>query len=298
MNQFLKLIFIHLVFITSTFSATPSLFVPLKQFNDHQRMIPSKLLEAIAVVESGQMDLSKKQVTPWPWTIHVNGKGGYTYSTKQQAIAAIRSFQSQGYDSIDVGIMQVNLKYHPNAFKNLDEALDPQKNIAYAAKFLYDLYLRFGSWHKAIAHYHSSDPNANKVYLQKVLKAWAHSKAYLQGSPLIMPVQGGPLFQGNAMPLTIPQQGHTVQTSLKTNSQKAIPIDIHVQPLAIAKPDFEKEQKAKKELLAKKENKNLPSGKVFPLKLTVQNVNHVSKNGTPQKATPIILTVGNVMPLR
>jgi hypothetical protein len=32
--------------------------------------------------------------------------------------------------------MQINLKHHPGAFASLEEAFDPQKNIAYAAQFL------------------------------------------------------------------------------------------------------------------------------------------------------------------
>ena len=36
--------------------------------------------------------------------------------------------------------MQISLKYHINEFKNLNNILDPEHNVKYAAKFLKSLY--------------------------------------------------------------------------------------------------------------------------------------------------------------
>ena len=49
---------------------------------------------------------------------------------------AVRKLQRRGVRNIDVGCMQVNLRYHPKAFKSLGQAFDPRANAAYAAGFL------------------------------------------------------------------------------------------------------------------------------------------------------------------
>ncbi len=133
--------------------------------------IPPHLLKAVSLVESGRTIKPGKRVA-WPWTINVNGKG-YVYESKQQAINAVRKFQGQGENSIDVGCMQVNLKHHPTAFRHLEDAFDPQLNVAYAAQFLNNLKRQLGSWRTAVAHYHSASPQFHYPYREKIQKQWA-----------------------------------------------------------------------------------------------------------------------------
>lgn len=133
--------------------------------------IPSNLLRAVSNVESGCV--VGKAVVPWPWTINVEGRG-YTFKTKEEAIKAVEKFRRNGAKSIDVGIMQINLLHHPNAFSNLQEAFDPQLNIAYGAKFLKQLFLQYKNWNKAVCHYHSATPKYHNVYRQKVMSQWAN----------------------------------------------------------------------------------------------------------------------------
>ena len=132
--------------------------------------IPPYLLKSVSLVESGRTIKPGYRVA-WPWTINVNGKG-YVYESKQQAINAVRKFQRQGETSIDVGCMQVNLKHHPTAFRHLDEAFDPQLNVAYAAQFLNNLKRQLGSWRTAVAHYHSASPQFHYPYREKIQKQW------------------------------------------------------------------------------------------------------------------------------
>lgn len=80
--------------------------------------------------------------------------------------------QLKGIKSIDVGCMQVNLYYHPNAFHNLTDAFDPDKNVAYAARFLTGLKNEHASWRTAVAHYHSANPIHHIAYRQNVLGVW------------------------------------------------------------------------------------------------------------------------------
>lgn len=133
--------------------------------------IPTHLLAAISTTESGRFHKGLGMAVPWPWTINVEGKG-YWFPTKAEAIAATQNHIAQGRRSIDVGCMQVNLKHHSKAFANLDQAFDPETNVAYAARFLRDNYADLGDWIKATAAYHSRTQVHGQRYLAQIEKAW------------------------------------------------------------------------------------------------------------------------------
>ncbi len=126
------------------------------------------LLQTISAVESGRWDNLQNRYVAWPWTVNVQGKG-YYYASKEDAIRAVQKFQSQGIESIDVGCMQINLKYHGEAFNSLDDAIDPLKNVKYSAKFLRSLYSRHGqNWKKAAKRYHSANPEKGEAYTKRL----------------------------------------------------------------------------------------------------------------------------------
>ena len=133
--------------------------------------VPDRLLDAIAMVESGRRDPISGAVYPWPWTINAEGVGHF-YNTKAEAVAAVQEFQAHGVRSMDVGCMQVNLQYHPEAFATLDQAFDPMINAAYGARFLQQLYAQTNAWPLAVAAYHSFTPDIGADYAHKVLAAW------------------------------------------------------------------------------------------------------------------------------
>ncbi len=133
--------------------------------------VPDRLLDAIAVVESGRRDPVSGAVYPWPWAINAEGVGHW-YETKAEAIAAVQALQAQGVRSIDVGCMQVNLMFHPEAFASLDIAFDPMTNAAYGARFLQQLFNQTNAWPLAVAAYHSFTPELGADYAHKVLAAW------------------------------------------------------------------------------------------------------------------------------
>jgi len=138
--------------------------------------IPRKLLTAVSLVESGKWDDEAGKSVAWPWTVTAEGKGRF-FPTKAAAIAAVRRLQARGVTSIDVGCMQVNLYYHPDAFGSLDVAFDPDRNAAYGAKFLADLKHDQGSWQRAVQHYHSSTAERRIPYQRKVYAAWRQASA-------------------------------------------------------------------------------------------------------------------------
>ena len=133
--------------------------------------IPLALLSALGRVESGRRDPATGNFGPWPWTINAEGRGQF-FATKAEAIAAVRQLQAEGVRSIDVGCMQVNLRHHPDAFASLEDAFDPEKNAAYAARFLASLQEMSKNWLQAAANYHSQTPELGLAYQRKVMAAW------------------------------------------------------------------------------------------------------------------------------
>ena len=143
-----------------------------------QTRIPDEFLSAIGRVESGR-PVDGAGLTPWPWTINAAGTGHF-YATKSEAVAAARGFLASGTKSIDVGCLQVNLMYHPEAFVSLDEAFDPVSNAAFAARLLMSLFEQQRSWPRAAAAYHSETPAIGQAYQQKVLAEWAEPDQHAQ----------------------------------------------------------------------------------------------------------------------
>ena len=145
-------------------------------YQEHANGIPAHLLTAIAMVESGHWDPVAGEGRPWPWTV-TSPEGDVKYHSKWAAIQAVRDMKRRGVRNIDVGCMQINLKHHRHAFRNLNHALDPAKNVAYAAKFLTRLYRETGDWHMATALYHSRNPKHYLPYQAKVEDAWQKLRA-------------------------------------------------------------------------------------------------------------------------
>lgn len=120
---------------------------------------PATLL-AIGRVESGLL----------PWAINAGGVPA-TFASREAAIAATAALLGRGVRSIDVGCLQINLLWHPDAFASLVEAFDPPANAAYGARFLAGLYRRSGSWRRAVGEYHSALPGAQERYVAAVAAA-------------------------------------------------------------------------------------------------------------------------------
>lgn len=133
--------------------------------------LPAHLLDAIARVESGRPDPRTGRLAPWPWTINAAGSGAF-FATEAEAIAAVQRLQSRGVRSIDVGCLQINLMFHPDAFASLDEAFEPSANARYAAHFLDALRAATHDWLQAIADYHSQTPVLGTDYRDRVVALW------------------------------------------------------------------------------------------------------------------------------
>ena len=136
--------------------------------------IPKNLLLSVSLTESGRK-IKNGEFISWPWTINRKGKGKF-FDNKVTAIDYVEKFTKQGKKNIDLGCMQVNFMYHPNAFKNFNEAFDPDKNVEWAANMLKSLYAKFGTWESAVGYYHSYRKSKRKKYSQKVFNTLSSLK--------------------------------------------------------------------------------------------------------------------------
>lgn len=137
---------------------------------EEKYQIQKHLLTSISNVETGRWNKRLQQKAAWPWTVNVKGKG-YFYKTKAEAVVAVKNWQKRGYKSIDVGCMQVNLRFHGKKFASLEEAFDPEKNVDVAARFLKKRHQSRGDWMKAATDYHSKRPSKARAYKKKLLAA-------------------------------------------------------------------------------------------------------------------------------
>ena len=129
--------------------------------------IPNNILLGIGLQEAGTR--VNKQLTVWPWAINAEGKGRL-FNTKASAISWVAQQLNNGMRSIDVGCMQVNLRWHPNAFNSLAEGFHPKANVEYAARLLKKHYNETGSWRIAAGRYHSKTPEKQQVYLKSLTR--------------------------------------------------------------------------------------------------------------------------------
>ncbi|MEM6602632.1 MAG: lytic transglycosylase domain-containing protein [Pseudomonadota bacterium] len=148
---------------------------------EKEYQIPAYILHAISMTETGKQSKinDTSYFAPWPWTANIEGQGVY-FATQQEAVEAIETALSQGKKSIDVGCMQINLKFHKDAFETLDDAFDPEYNVRYASEFLRSLYERYKDWPKAVERYHSATPKYYKKYRKLVSKNWDRAEELLR----------------------------------------------------------------------------------------------------------------------
>ena len=153
--------------------------------------LPAGILRSIAQVESGRKT-TNGNYRSWPWTINDNGKGLF-FDTRQSAVNYIKKQTELDNSGIDIGCMQISVKWHSEAFSSPESIIDPYTNIAYAAMFLEELYQTHGEWDLAIKHYHSADSRKNVPYLQKVNAVWKN-----QPEPLMQPFTASTSFKAAA----------------------------------------------------------------------------------------------------
>lgn len=129
--------------------------------------IPRNLLLAIGLQEAGTK--RDGQLTVWPWVVNSHGQGRI-FDTRAEAESFVDAERAAGRNLIDVGCMQVNLRWHPEAFAGISDGFDPVRNADYAARFLVELRSRSGDWMEAAGNYHSYTPENHNRYVAGLRK--------------------------------------------------------------------------------------------------------------------------------
>lgn len=158
------------------FSATTGALcrAPIAAMETRHR-IPRMMLSALSLAESGRWHEGERESFAWPWAV-TSGTDTWHFDAKEDAVAQVRALKARGVRNIDVGCMQVNLRYHPDAFASIEAAFDPATNVAYAARYLMSLNQATRSWSQAIGRYHSATPERGLAYRRKVEKLWTSER--------------------------------------------------------------------------------------------------------------------------
>ncbi|MFG6083391.1 lytic transglycosylase domain-containing protein [Paracoccus litorisediminis] len=129
--------------------------------------IPNDLLLAIGLQEAGTR--RNGQITIWPWVVNSEGTG-HQFESRDEAVAFVRREHAMGRMSTDIGCLQINTRWHPEAFKHLEDGFDPVRNAEYAAEYLLELHAETGDWMRAAGNYHSRTYSHHERYRAGVLQ--------------------------------------------------------------------------------------------------------------------------------
>lgn len=131
--------------------------------------VPAALLYSVALVESAKEQRSG-WVSPWPWTLR-GPQAPYYAPSKKDALAALLRYEQRYGQAIDVGLMQINLRWHHHRVTSASDLLEPETNIMLGAQLLaiamrsspQDIVLGIGRYH------HWADEAKARRYGQRVL---------------------------------------------------------------------------------------------------------------------------------
>lgn len=145
-----------------------------------EQRVPAKLFYAMILNESRSASNinTRKAVLPWPWTVNHRGKSHY-FQTRREAFDFVSELIKKQDYRFDVGLGQLNWRWHKEKFQNHWEAFDPYKNLSVAASYLREQFDKSecGTWERAIGCYHRSrqDPKDKQIarsYAQRVINLW------------------------------------------------------------------------------------------------------------------------------
>lgn len=127
--------------------------------------VPLGILYAVGLTETG------RKGSLHPYALNVDGRSIFARSAAD-AMQQFRRAKRNGGQLIDVGCMQINHYWHHKQFASLNDMVDPEQNVAYAALFLKRLKAREKTWTMAVARYHAGPTKnaAQKRYVCTVIR--------------------------------------------------------------------------------------------------------------------------------
>lgn len=123
--------------------------------------IPQGLLQAMSIHESGVNG------QPYPWALNLGGRVVYA-STQDKAQKILDERRAKGRKNLYAGCMQLSVFHHSSNFRSLGDMLQPQRNVAYAAKYLAAHFEEYGDWQGAVRRYQGGKARQSAAYFCKV----------------------------------------------------------------------------------------------------------------------------------
>lgn len=173
--------------------------------------LPAGLLTAIGHVESGG----------WGWSVNGNdGSPGRRFASAEDALRYTEELLGSGVRTIDLGCFQVDLRYHPEAFQRWQDGFDGDANADAAAGILTRLHAQTGDWPRAVALYHSADPQRGQSYLQAVMAAW--SGHLVDTAVAVIENTHEVVLQAIYIPVTVWVPGSTLQGKTTPSTRQGV----------------------------------------------------------------------------
>lgn len=134
----------------------------------NEKALDPVLLYAVALAESAYSPNQDGWVSPYVYTLRSPTKPYYE-KTKKEATARLKELLKES-KSIDVGLMQINLRWHGHRVKRPEDLFDAKTNLRVGADILNERLLATGNnWPLALGQYHSFDPERGAQYATVVL---------------------------------------------------------------------------------------------------------------------------------
>ena len=168
----MRVIFILLisVFSNQALSVEPSFTLENSIFEKValEEGVDPLLLYSIALTESA-MSAGKGNIKPYPYVFRSNATGAKYFDSRMDAERELRKLLAVT-NNVDIGMMQINLHYHPQ--KNPLLLLDPTKNLEVAVGYLKKTLASTEDPILGVGRYHSWTKELAYWYGQRVWKTY------------------------------------------------------------------------------------------------------------------------------
>lgn len=147
-----------------------------------EKNIDPVLLYSVTICESAHQ-AGPNQIKPWPYALNVNGYGrSYYPKTRKEAEGILDYLRSQGIIDVDVGLGQVNLRYHGHKVNRPAELLDPTTNLRVASGILKEALSSCDDPVLGVGRYHSWTYWRAKNYGSKVIKLYNRLQTFTRAA--------------------------------------------------------------------------------------------------------------------
>ncbi len=149
--------------------------------------IPASVVYSIGLIETGR-DIEGVGRRPYPWVLGLPGRNGAEwFDTQDETVARLEELIAQGEQNIDVGLMQLNWRWHKERFDGPAEAVDPYRNVAVATEILKEHWLETNDLWRAIGLYHSRTPDLAESYRDRYGRWFIQTILKLDGNDSLVP---------------------------------------------------------------------------------------------------------------